>query len=305
MKLLKLSLYTTLIITFIYIIFNLNTSINSMSIVLTNFFKSLFPYLFMFLIINQLLIKTSLIDLLGYILQFILYPIFKLNARSCSLLLLSIINGFPSSVLYSSLMVKEKKMEKQSTHAIATLFFLPSFTFIFYLIRNHLDKRIFTFFIFSLYLPTLILLLLNRNKSNDNYIIFKEIKGNLITSYNNFNFLKDIKEIIVNSILTIINILGMISFYSLITLLIPNNLLKGLLEFSIPSLNILNSNYSNIIKSLLLLIILSFSSLSSISQASLYLEDINLSLISFIKKRIELVSLSLIIFNLCLYIFYR
>lgn len=305
MKLLKLSLYTTLIITFIYIIFNLNTSINSMSIVLTNFFKSLFPYLFMFLIINQLLIKTSLIDLLGYILQFILYPIFKLNARSCSLLLLSIINGFPSSVLYSSLMVKEKKMEKQSTHAIATLFFLPSFTFIFYLIRNHLDKRIFTFFIFSLYLPTLILLLLNRNKSDDNYIIFKEIKGNLITSYNNFNFLKDIKEIIVNSILTIINILGMISFYSLITLLIPNNLLKGLLEFSIPSLNILNSNYSNIIKSLLLLIILSFSSLSSISQASLYLEDINLSLISFIKKRIELVSLSLIIFNLCLYIFYR
>ena len=141
MKLLKLSLYTTLIITFIYIIFNLNTSINSMSIVLTNFFKSLFPYLFMFLIINQLLIKTSLIDLLGYILQFILYPIFKLNARSCSLLLLSIINGFPSSVLYSSLMVKEKKMEKKSTHAIATLFFLPSFTFIFYLIRNHLDKR--------------------------------------------------------------------------------------------------------------------------------------------------------------------
>lgn len=305
MKLLKLSLYTTLIITFIYIIFNLNTSINSMSIVLTNFFKSLFPYLFMFLIINQLLIKTGLMDLLGYILQFVLYPLFKLNAKSSSLLLISLINGFPSSVLYSSIMVKENKIDKLNTHKIASLFFLPSFTFIFYLIRNHLDKRIFTFFIFSLYLPTLILLLLNRNKSDDNYIIFKEIKGNLITSYNNFNFLKDIKEIIVNSILTIINILGMISFYSLITLLIPNNLLKGLLEFSIPSLNILNSNYSNIIKSLLLLIILSFSSLSSISQASLYLEDINLSLISFIKKRIELVSLSLIIFNLCLYIFYR
>lgn len=301
LKHIKILFYLIISITFIYLILNLNTSLTSLSLTLINFFKSLFPYLFTFLIINQILIKTNLINLFGYLLQFIMYPIFKVNAKNSSLLLLSLINGFPSSVLYSSLMSKEKKIEANSTHKIASHFFLPSFTFIFYLIKNNLSLAYFNIFILSLYLPCFIVLLIKRNKSDDQYISFKEVKEELIVSYNNFSYLKDLKEIFLNSILTLINILGMIAFYSIITLIIPFDIIKGLFEFSMPSLNILSSSNSDIMKSMYLLIILVFSSFSSISQASIYLEDINLNIKSFIKTRIALLSLSLIIFNLFLY----
>ena len=304
MKIVKLAIYSLIFISFIYLIFNLNSSINNLSLVLVNFFKSLFPYLFIFLIINQLLIKTNLISLLGYFLQFFLYPIFKINAKTIVLLLLSLINGFPSSVLYSSIMIKENKINKKSTHTIASIFFLPSFTFIFYLIKNNLSFPYFLIFILSLYLPCFILLLINRNKSQDKYINFKQIKTDLINSFNSFNYINDLKNIFLNSILTLINILGMISFYSILTLIIPINLIKGLFEFSMPSLNILNGNNTEIIKSLLLLIILVFSSFSSISQALVYLQDISLSTSLFIKKRIELLSLSLFIFSILLYLYF-
>ena len=304
MKIVKLAIYSLIFISFIYLIFNLNSSINNLSLVLVNFFKSLFPYLFIFLIINQLLIKTNLISLIGYFLQFFLYPIFKINAKTIVLLLLSLINGFPSSVLYSSIMVKENKIDKKSTHTIASIFFLPSFTFIFYLIKNNLSFPYFLIFILSLYLPCFILLLINRNKSHDKYINFKQIKTDLINSFNSFNYINDLKNIFLNSVLTLINILGMISFYSILTLIIPINLIKGLFEFSMPSLNILIGNNTEMIKSLLLLIILVFSSFSSISQALVYLQDISLSTSLFIKKRIELLSLSLFIFSILLYLYF-
>lgn len=303
MKYLKVSFFIILPFIFIYIILNLNTSISTMSIVLMNFFKSLFPYLFTFLILNQILIKTNLISLLGYFIQFIFYPLFKINANGCSIMLISFINGFPSSALYSSLLVKEKRIEKYSSHKIASICFLPSFVFVFYLVKNHLSSIYFLIFIISLYIPCLILLLIKRNKNIDKYIHLKEVIKEIKLSFNNFHYINDLKYIFSNSIANLINILGMISFYSIITLIIPSLLIKGLFEFSIPSINILSNNYSDIIKTLFLLIILVFSSLSSISQASIYLDEINLNILSFIKTRIVLLSLSLIIFNLCLYFY--
>lgn len=303
LKQLKILFYITISIVFIYVLTNLNTSINSLSIVLTNFFKSLFPYLFTFLIINQILIKTNLINLFGYILQFITYPLFKINSKNSSLLLISLLNGFPSSVLYSYIMVKENNMDKYSTHKIANYLFLPSFTFVFYLIQSRVSPLYFTILIISLYLPPFIYLFINRNKSKDEFIKFKEVKKELINSFNKFNYINDLKTIFLNSITTLINILGMISFYSIITLIIPFPLIKGLFEFSIPTLSILNSNYSELFKSLFILIILVFSSLSSISQASVYFDDLSIKFSSFIKTRIELLSLSLVIFTLCVYFY--
>lgn len=304
MKKVKIILYILIFISFIYILFNLNSSIANISIVLISFFKSLFPYLFMFMIINQILIKTNLITLLGYFFQFILYPIFKINAKTIVLLILSLINGFPSSTLYGSILVKNNKIETNSASKIATLFFLPSLTFIFYLIKNSISLIYFNIFSISLYLPCFLILFIKRKESNDNYISFKEIKKDLISSFNNLDYFTDMKNIIFNTSMTIINILGMISFYSIINLIIPTNFLKGLLEFSMPSLSILNNNSSELIKVYLLLILLSFSSFSSISQSSIYLPDLNLTTPIFIKKRIEILSFSLLIFTILIYLYF-
>ena len=291
-------------ITFIYIILNLNYAITNMSIVLVNFFKNLLPYLFLFLIVNQLLIKTNIILIFGYFLQLFLYPLFKINAKTCSLLLISLINGFPSSVLYSSIMVKENKVEANTTHNIAKYFFLPSFSFVFFIIYKNLTPLYFNIFLLSLYLPSFFFLLFYREKSQENYIKINDVKFDILTSFNQFNYINDLKSIFIETIYTLINILGMISFYSIITLIIPFNFIKGLFEFSIPSLSILSSNSNDLIKSLQLLIILVFSSFSSISQATIYLKDINLTTSSFIKTRIALLSLSIIIFILCIFVFF-
>ena len=301
MKKVKLILYILIFISFIYILFNLNSSINNLSLVLISFFKSLFPYLFVFMIINQILIKTNLITLIGYILQFILYPLFKINAKTIVLLILSLMNGFPSSTLYASILIKNNKIDTNSASKISTLFFLPSFTFIFYIIKNNLSNIYFNIFIISLYLPCFLLLYIKRKSSNDKYINFTNIKEELKKGVSNFDYFFDLKNIFFNTTMTIINILGMITVYSIISLIIPIDFIKGLLEFSMPSLSILNSNLSELMKTYLLLLILSFSSFSAISQASIYLPDIEINSLIFIKKRIEILFLSLLVFTILIY----
>ena len=298
LKYIKLFFYFLISISFIYLIFNLNPAISSLSNVLINFFKSLFPYLFIFLIINQLLIKTNLIYIFGYLLQFICFPLFKLNAKTCSLLLISLLNGYPSSVIYSKIMLNDNKINKSSATTIAKYLFLPSYTFVFFLIKENLSNIYFTYFIISLYLPIILILLVLSKQSSDSYVSLKEVKKELENSFSNFNLITDLKTIFLNSILTLINILGMISFYSLITLFIPNLLFKGIFEFSMPSLLIISNNYHDKIKTLFLLIILTFSSFSSISQASLYLDDLTITTTSFLKSRIICLLLSISIYSL-------
>ena len=163
-----------------------------------NFFKSLFPYLFIFLIINNILIKTKIILIFGYLLQWILYPVFKIDAKSCSILLLSLISGFPSSVLYSSLFNKEIKNES-SLKNIALLFFLPSLSFIFYLVRANLNSLYFTPFVIALYLPSFILLFIYRFKSHDNFITMNNLKLQIKNSFSSFDYINDLKQIFLSS----------------------------------------------------------------------------------------------------------
>ena len=302
MKYIKFSIYFIITITFFYLIMNLNKSIELVSYTLVSFFNTLFPYLLIFLIINQLLIKTKIIYFISSLLEPILYKFFKINSKEIALILISILNGFPSSMIYGEIMIKEKELTYNQVKRIAPIFFIPSITFIFYIIKAQLLPLHFYVLIISLYTPLLIILFLSKKESNSKYIgksIVKEIKN----SFSNFNYILVLKEIIINSFQNIINILGMITFYSLITIMIPFPFIKGLFEFSMPTLEILNSQYSTLIKTFLILIILVFSSFSSLSQASIYIETTKIKFKYFIKKRITMLFLSLLIFNLILFLY--
>jgi hypothetical protein len=69
MKYFKLIIYCLIIISFFSLLINLKPNISYLSEILFNFFKTLFPYLLIFSIINQLLIKTKLIYLFSSILE--------------------------------------------------------------------------------------------------------------------------------------------------------------------------------------------------------------------------------------------
>lgn len=302
MKYIKFSIYFIITITFFYLIMNLNKSIELVSYTLVSFFNTLFPYLLIFLIINQLLIKTKIIYFISSLLEPILYKFFKINSKEISLILISILNGFPSSMIYGEIMIKEKDLTYNQVKRIAPIFFIPSITFIFYIIKAQLLPLHFYVLIISLYTPLLIILFLSKKESNSKYI-GKSIVNEIKNSFSNFNYILVLKEIIINSFQNIINILGMITFYSLITIMIPFPFIKGLFEFSMPTLEILNSQYSTLIKTFLILIILVFSSFSSLSQASMYMETTKIKFKYFIKKRITMLFLSLLIFNLILFLY--
>lgn len=209
-------------------------------------------------------------------------------------------------------MLKDKQIEKKEAQRIINSIFFPSISFLFIIINSNLNNtELFTYLILSIYLSGFISLYLSSLKNNEEIklITFKETLNNIKEKNHQFVLAKDLKETISYSFNTLINILGTIVLFT-----IPSNiintftssnysyLLTGLMEFSMPSieLSLLNVNKKSII--LMLSIILSFSSLSSIMQANLFINDANLDSKQFITSRV-LISLTTL-FILSLFLFF-
>lgn len=296
---------------FVYSLINIQATKQCTSNILITFSKTLLPSLLPFLILNQLIIKLGIIDLMGYIFQYISYPLFRITGKGACIILIGILNGFPSSVIYTTLMLKDNQIEKKEAQRIINSIFFPSISFLFVIINSNLDNnKLFTYLITSIYLSGFLFLYLSSFKTNEKIelITFKETIENIKEKNNKFILAKDLKETVTYSTNTLINIIGTIILFSIPSNIInsltssPSYLFKGLMEFSIPSieLSLLKTNKKSI--TLILSIILSFSSLSSIAQASLFINDANLNSKQFIKSRI-LISLTTL-FTITLFLFF-
>lgn len=279
----------------IYSLFNIKeTNATTMNVLIT-FSKSILPSLLPFLIINQLLIKLGVIDILAYLLQFISYPLFNISGKGASIILIGILNGFPSSAIFASLMLKAKQIDKQEAQRLINYIFFPSMSFLFGVIQPNLNNnKLFIYLALSIYLASFLLLYLSsfKARSNDTYIDYKSTLKNIKQRLTNLVFVKELKETISFSFTTLINILGIITIFTIpttiISKLISNELsfvFKGFIEFSIPSIELTLSNINKKRITLFLSAILSFSGLSSIMQASLYIDEANLSVKKFIYNR--------------------
>ena len=284
---------------FIFVVYSLinikQTNVSTM-IVLKTFSKTILPSLLPFLILNQLLIKIGIIDLLAYFFQFISYPLFKISGKGASIIIIGILNGFPSSAIFASLMLINKQIEKQEAQRLINATFFPSISFLFSILSPNINNlHYFTLLILCLYLTGFSSLYFSSFKAKNEQPLytFKQTLIDIKNKLNNFVFIKDIKEIISYSFNTLLNILGVITLFSIPCNIIENLingthsfLFKGLIEFSIPSiqLSLLNTNKKMIV--ILLSSILSFSGLSSLLQASLFIEDAKLSTKQFILNRI-------------------
>jgi hypothetical protein len=279
--------------------------------VLLTFSQNILPALLPFLILNQLLIKLGIIDLLAYFFQFISYPLFKISGKGASIIIIGLLNGFPSSAIFTSLMLIDKQIEKGEAQRLINSIFFPSVSFLFAIIGTNLnDNYIFIRLILSLYLSGFIFLYISsfKIKKDKNYISFKQTTSNIKEKLSTFIFSKNIKEIINYAFNTLVNILGIIIIFSIpcniINKIITNNsafLFKGLIEFSFPSikLSMLSINKKKI--ALFLSAILSFSGLSSIMQATLFINEAYLSSKQFIINRIFISILTISLLSLFLF----
>lgn len=296
MKKINISIAILFFIFCVYSLINIKETNQSAMNVLITFSKTILPALLPFLILNQLLIKLGIIDFLAYLLQFISYPLFKISGKGASIILIGILNGFPSSAIFASIMLKEEQITKQEAQRLVNYIFFPSISFLFAIIQNNLNNNtLFIYLLLSIYLTGFSFLYLSSFKANYSldYISFKETISTIQKKLTNLSFIKELKDIISYASITLINILGIIILCSIpcniISKLINNDfslIYKGLIEFSIPSieLSLLNVNKKRTV--LFLSTILSFSGLSSIMQASLFISDASLNAKQFILNRI-------------------
>ena len=279
--------------------------------VLITFSKTILPALLPFLILNQMIIKLGIIDIIAYFIQFISYPLFKISGKGASIIIIGLLNGFPSSAIFTSLMLKEKQINKHEAQRLINSVFFPSISFLFVIINNNLDNHTyFIYLILSIYLGGFISLYISsfKIKQENTYISFNQTLVDIKGKLNKFILIKDLKETIIYSFNTLTNILGIIILFSIpcniIDALIPNNstyFFEGLIEFSMPSITLTKLPFKKEITTMFLGTILSFSGLSSIMQASLFINDANLNTKQFIINRILVTSLTTFILSLFLF----
>ena len=270
----------SLLLIILLIIFLYNLMINSYLIreaIILSFDlwkNNIFPYLFPFFIISDLLISINAIDLINKYLNKWMYKLFKINSSSSFVFFMSILSGIPSNSKYISTLIKNGSMNINDANKILLFSHFVSPLFIIGYIGSIVGKKYSVLILCIHYITNIILGIIFRN-----YNVNKDASLN-INKINN-SVIKTITSSILNSINTLLLILGVISLFSFIitciNLYIANPILKciisGMLEITngINSISFLDTSIKW--KMVYIVFILSFGGLSSHIQVMSILEE--------------------------------
>lgn len=250
--------------------------------------NNLFPYLFPFFIISDLLINFNFIEIINKYFNKYMYKIFKINSASSFIFFMSIISGIPSNAKYINSLIKNKQMDVYEAQKILLFSHFCNPLFILGFIANILGNRKLAILILLVHYSTNIVIgLIFRNYHPNKNV---NINNKKITN----NFSKIISNSILNSINTLLLILGVISFFSCITTIINTTLSSQLLKSIICGIfeitqginQISLLNISNKLKVSLITFIVSFGGLSSHMQVMSILEDTQIKYIPYFLSRI-------------------
>ena len=246
------------------------------------FYTKLFPVSFIFFILSTILIEYKILDII------------PININSIYVYLLSFISGFPSGAKYTKELLNNDSITKKEASTLLLFSHFPNPLFVLGPISLILNKKICIKLLLSIILSNLLILLFTKkHKKKNSSIIYPNSFSNVL------------KKSIYKSIKTIILIYGTSIFFYLISSIIIKYftfnpyyyvLLSGTFDLTkgIFSTTIINDI---IIRSIFILIFISFGSISIHMQVKSILEDTSLYK-SFIKGRIIGTILAIIIFLL-------
>lgn len=272
-----------LIYLFIYIIFrNSNTLSNITFLSLKMYILKVFPFLFIMMILNNLLIKCNL--------PYYFNKIFKNN--DLYIFFSSILSGSPiNAVILKNYLENDYITVKKASKILAyTSFNNPLFLYNYlYLILNNNYNVIKVMGI--LYISNFILYIyFNKKNNSQSFIKYKE-----------YNLKKELFNSIYESIQNLIKIMGIIIFFKIILDLLMTkesicySLLKGLVEVTTGLNDLVNFNISIKIKEIISYIIISFMGLSIQMQMSIILEKYNIDYKYFYTSRVFIITLGIIL----------
>ena len=252
----------------IYINYNkLKMIVNSTLLIYIN---NVFPFLFITMIINNILLDINMIYYTNKITN---NPIYYL-------LIVSITSGSPmNAIIIKDFLDKGIINENDASFLIAPTMFNNPLFIVNYLNLIFKEKMLISLLIYYLSNIVLFIYIINKIKINKKSIIKNNIKIKYL-----------IKNSIDKSIHNLLNILCIILIFKITCDIILNDslisiLIKGLLEITSGLTSLININLSLKIKRIITSIILSFGSLSILMQISIILDKYNINYKYFFKYK--------------------
>jgi sporulation integral membrane protein YlbJ len=308
-KILSFIIVALVLIIGIEVLLKSNYVMKSVSFSLKLWQENIFPSLFPFFVVSNLLINCGFASFLGEILRPFMYKIFRIKGEASFVLVMSMLSGFPSSAkytreLYDKGLINEHEASKllTFTHFSNPLFILGTISIMF--LNN---KEVGLLILICHYVSNIIIGLIFRN-----YYISKKdtTKVSLKTSLNimhqkRLESGKSIGLMISNALMNAINtlflVLGVITMFLIITTIIDQNvslnpynqsILNGTLEMTqgLKYVSLLPLPLKN--KALLSTMFISFGGLSVHMQTIGLISDSKIKYMPFLIARILHASIS-------------
>lgn len=241
--------------------------------------NNIFPSLFPFFLLSELLIQYGFVEFLGELLKPVMNRIFRISNQAAFIFVMSIISGFPSNAKYTKALLEEHKINEKEATKILTFTHFSNPLFILGTVSiTFLGNREVGFLIlFCHYITNLILGLLFRNyypspKTDCRVSIRKAITNmTLARQKKKVSFPLILTNALNHTIQTLLFILGVTTTFLIITTLINQHItlstfhqsiLNGFFEMTqgLKYVSLLNIPLK--IKGILTVMILSFGGLS-------------------------------------------
>ena len=271
----------------------------SISVWANNIFPSLFP----FFVLSEILINFGFIELIGELFKPLMYKLFKTKGEAAFVFIMSMISGFPSNAkyvreLYLKKIINENEASKilMFTHFSNPLFILGSISLMF---LNNKDVGL--LILICHYLGNVIVGLIFRSYSpSKNYNEKFSLKKAILNMHNKrINNNQKLGTIITNSLLNTINtlllILGVVTMFLCLTTIIDNNInlnnynqsiLNGFIEMTqgLKYVGLLNIPLK--LKTIISTLIISFGGFSVHMQLISILSDTKIKYLPFLTARV-------------------
>ena len=265
--------------------------------------NNIFPSLFPFFVLSELLINYGFVELLGELFKPIMNHLFKVKGVCAFIFIMSIISGIPANAkyireLYLNGSIDEKESEKMLlfTHFSNPLFILGTISILF--LRNEQAGLL---VLFCHYASNIIIGVLFRNyhpiKEKNTKISLKQAILNMHKKRINQNksFGSILTNALINSVNTLLLVLGVVTFFLIITTIINNiinlnpvnqGILNGLFEMTqgLKYISILDISLKT--KTIISTMIISFGGLSGHMQVMGILSDTKIKYWPFLLGRV-------------------
>lgn len=310
--LLNLFLLSIMVIISIEVLLESTSVVESVKFSFSIWENNIFPSLFPFFVIGNMLINLGFPDLIGELLKNVMYKLFKVNGTGAFIIILSILSGFPSSAKYTKELYLNGKINEKEATKLLTFTHFSNPLFILGTVTVFLNnKEIGIAILICHYIGNLFTGLLFRNYYVSNIDNTKVTIKNAIKKMNsgksNSSFGEILSKSITGSINTLLLILGTVSIFLVLTTLINNNLninsyyktiINGIFEMT-QGLKYLGMLKIPITKQAMIAVFfLSFGGLSVHMQVLSIISDTKIKYFPYFISRILHASISTIIFYL-------